>query len=368
MEICLVGGAVRDQLLGLEIKDRDWVVLGATPALMQQQGFRPVGKDFPVFIQPATGEEYALARTERKSGQGYQGFTFHASPEVTLEQDLQRRDLTINAMAIRPDGTLIDPFHGQQDLEQRQLRHVSAAFAEDPLRVLRVARFKARFASLNFQVAAETLTLMQQISASGELSHLSAERVWREFERALTTLYPATFLHCLAEAKALEQLLPDFCELNFSNCEQLIQLLKVEDCSAESCFALLCQQALIDDPCTQLNDLCDRLKAPNRFRQRARDLIDWHTQLATLDSISAKERMRLIKTLKLLRTPERASPLLRLSRVLHPQMHRSLESRLLSLLERLQQLSVEPLIQQGLQGKALGKALENQQQQLAESF
>lgn len=368
MEICLVGGAVRDQLLGLEIKDRDWVVVGATPELMRQQGFRPVGKDFPVFIQPDTGEEYALARTERKSGQGYQGFTFHASPEVTLVQDLQRRDLTINAMAIHPDGTLIDPFHGQQDLQQRQLRHVSAAFAEDPLRVLRVARFKARFASLKFTVAPETLTLMQQISASGELEHLSAERVWMEFERALTTTHPVSFLDCLAEANALEQLLPEFGALNFSDCERLISLLKTQDTSAESCFALLCQQALIDNPGMQLKRLCDRLKTPNRFRQRAADLIDWHTALATLDSISAQERMALIKTLKLLRTPERATPLLHLSRVLHPQMHASLDKRLFTLLERLQQLSVEPLIKQGLQGKALGKALEHQQQQLAESF
>lgn len=368
MEICLVGGAVRDQLLGLEIKDRDWVVVGATPELMQQQGFRPVGKDFPVFIRPDTGEEYALARTERKSGRGYQGFTFHTSPEVTLEQDLQRRDLTINAMAIRPDGTLVDPFDGQQDLQQRTLRHVSEAFAEDPLRVLRVARFMARFAALKFTVAPETLALMQQISASGELSHLSAERVWMEFERALATAQPVTFLLCLAEANALEHLLPDFCGLNFSHCEQLIQQLKTQDSDAESCFALLCQQALTDDPCSQLNNLCDRLKTPNRFRQRARDLIDWHSKLAALDSISAEERMSLIKTLKLLRTPERARPLLQLSRVLHPHMHTSVERRLYALLEQLQQLSIEPLIQQGLQGKALGKALEAQQQQLAESF
>ncbi len=368
MEICLVGGAVRDQLLGLDIKDRDWVVVGATPEIMQQQGFRPVGKDFPVFIKPDTGEEYALARTERKSGQGYQGFTFHTSPEVTLEQDLQRRDLTINAMAIRPDGTLIDPFHGQQDLQQRKLRHVSSAFAEDPLRVLRVARFMARFAALDFKVAPETLMLMQQISASGELDHLSAERVWMEFERALTTTHPVTFLRCLAEAKALEPLLPEFCSLNFSDCEQLIQPLKAEDLSAESGFALLCQQGLTDDPNTQLNRLCDRLKTPNRFRQRAGDLIDWHTRLATLENCSAAERMAVIKALKLLRTPERVRPLLRLSRLLHPQMHVSVDARLYALLEQLQQLSVEPFIQQGLQGKALGKALEDRQQQLAESF
>ncbi|KGK42066.1 hypothetical protein LH51_10245 [Nitrincola sp. A-D6] len=368
MEIFLVGGAVRDQLLGLEIKDRDWVVVGGTPELMQQQGFRPVGKDFPVFIKPDTGEEYALARTERKSGHGYQGFTFHASPEVTLEQDLQRRDLTINAMAVHPDGTLIDPFGGQQDLQQRKLRHVSAAFAEDPLRVLRVARFMARFAALNFQIAPETLTLMQQISHSGELGHLSAERVWMEFERALATTQPVIFLHCLDQAQALEQLLPDFCELDFSHCQQLLQQLKANDTSAESSFALLCQQALTQEPSVQLNNLCDRVKVPNRFRQRARDLMDWHTRLATLDHSSAKERMALIKALKLIRTPERAAPLLGLSRLLHPPMHKSIDARLFQLLAQLQQVSAEPFILQGLQGKALGKALEDQQQQLAEGF
>lgn len=177
MEIYLVGGAVRDRLLGLPVTERDWVVVGATPQAMRELGFRPVGKDFPVFLHPKTGEEYALARTERKSAPGHTGFVFHAAPEVTLEEDLRRRDLTINAIAESARGELIDPYGGRRDLERRVLRHVSDAFVEDPLRVLRVARFAARFAALGFRVAPETLGLMRAIAASGELEHLSAERI-----------------------------------------------------------------------------------------------------------------------------------------------------------------------------------------------
>ena len=172
MQSYIVGGAVRDQQLGLPVKDRDWVVVGATPEQLRQQGFKPVGKDFPVFLHPHTHEEYALARTERKTAAGYHGFKVYASPEVTLEQDLQRRDLTINAMALDSTGRLIDPFGGQRDLEQRLLRHVSPAFAEDPVRILRLARFAARYDHLGFQVAAETQTLMQNMVANGEVDAL----------------------------------------------------------------------------------------------------------------------------------------------------------------------------------------------------
>ena len=185
METYLVGGAVRDKLLGLTIKDRDWVVVGASPQEMLQQNYSQVGADFPVFLHPSTKEEYALARTERKKGHGYQGFECHASPDVTLEDDLLRRDLTINAMAMSEDNKIIDPFNGQADLDSKILRHVSQAFAEDPLRILRVARFSARFKSLGFQIAKETLTLMQTMETSGETKHLVPERVWQETERAL---------------------------------------------------------------------------------------------------------------------------------------------------------------------------------------
>ncbi|MCB1637125.1 MAG: multifunctional CCA tRNA nucleotidyl transferase/2'3'-cyclic phosphodiesterase/2'nucleotidase/phosphatase, partial [Xanthomonadales bacterium] len=185
MKIYRVGGAVRDKLLGKPSVDVDYVVVGATPQAMLEAGYRPVGKDFPVFLHPQSNEEYALARTERKTAPGYHGFAFNADPTVTLEQDLERRDLTINAMAEQADGSLVDPFGGKRDLEARVLRHVSPAFAEDPVRILRVARFHARYAALGFRVAEETMQLMRDMVAAGEVDHLVAERVWTETRKAL---------------------------------------------------------------------------------------------------------------------------------------------------------------------------------------
>lgn len=209
MQIYKVGGAVRDQLLGLSAQDNDWVVVGSTPEQLQALGYRPVGEGFPVFLHPDSGEEYALARTERKSGHGYGGFTFYAEPSVTLNEDLQRRDLTINAMAMNSENQLIDPYGGAADLEAGILRHVSPAFAEDPLRVLRVARFAARFASRGFVIAGETLLLMQQLAESGELAHLTAERVWQECARALMEPAPDVFIRVLHETGVLKVLLPE---------------------------------------------------------------------------------------------------------------------------------------------------------------
>lgn len=209
MKTYLVGGAVRDTLLGLRDADRDWVVVGATPEQMHDAGYSPVGRDFPVFLHPSSKEEYALARTERKSGKGYKGFTVYAEPTVTLEEDLQRRDLTINAMAQDADGRLIDPWGGQADLDARTLRHVSAAFAEDPLRVLRVARFAARFNDQGFSVAEETLALMRAMSKSGELAALTPERVWREIDTALHGPNPRVFIETLHDCGALLVLLPE---------------------------------------------------------------------------------------------------------------------------------------------------------------
>ncbi|WP_460161375.1 multifunctional CCA addition/repair protein [Pseudomonas sp. S2_B10] len=209
MQVYKVGGAVRDRLLGLPVADIDRVVVGATTEEMLAKGYRPVGADFPVFLHPKTGEEYALARTERKSGRGYGGFTFYASPEVTLEEDLIRRDLTINAMAEDDQLNLTDPYHGQRDLEARILRHVSPAFAEDPLRVLRVARFAARYAGLGFTVADETMDLMRQLSESGELQALTAERSWKEISRALLEDHPQVFIQVLRDCGALKELIPE---------------------------------------------------------------------------------------------------------------------------------------------------------------
>ncbi|MHB9796587.1 multifunctional CCA addition/repair protein [Pseudomonas sp. MT3] len=209
MQIYKVGGAVRDRLLGIPVNDTDWVVVGASADEMLAQGYRPVGADFPVFLHPRTGEEYALARTERKSGRGYGGFTFYASPDVTLEEDLIRRDLTINAMAEDPQGSVVDPYGGQKDLDARLLRHVSPAFAEDPLRVLRVARFAARYAPLGFAVAPETLALMRELSESGELEALTAERSWKEISRALMEPRPDVFIQVLRDCGALAVLMPE---------------------------------------------------------------------------------------------------------------------------------------------------------------
>lgn len=203
LEYYLVGGAVRDQLLQRSFTDKDWVVVGATPKQMLAAGFEQVGADFPVFLHPKTKEEYALARTERKNGHGYQGFVCEFSPEVTLEEDLLRRDLTINAMAQDDNGNIIDPYGGQQDLASKVLRHVSPAFAEDPLRVLRVARFAARFAPLGFTIAEETMALMSEMVAAGELEHLVAERVWQETRRALMENNPAVYFEVLRECGAL---------------------------------------------------------------------------------------------------------------------------------------------------------------------
>ena len=205
----LVGGAVRDALLGLHGSERDWVVVGSTPEQMTDQGFKQVGASFPVFLHPDNGEEFALARTEKKEGHGYHGFSVDFHPGVTLEEDLLRRDLTINAIARDEDGNLIDPYGGQQDLEQRVLRHVSDAFVEDPLRVLRVARFAARFARFGFSVHPSTLALMREITQSGELQHLAAERIWREVERAMGADKPSEFVSVLRDCGALEVLLPE---------------------------------------------------------------------------------------------------------------------------------------------------------------
>ncbi|MEG3184591.1 multifunctional CCA addition/repair protein [Novilysobacter erysipheiresistens] len=209
MKTFLVGGAVRDRLLGLEPGDRDWVVVGESQASMEAAGFKPVGRDFPVFLHPDSGEEYALARTERKSGRGYRGFVVDADPSVTLDQDLGRRDFTINAIAQDTDGTLVDPFGGARDIEARVLRHVGAAFVEDPLRVLRAARFMARFAALGFSVAPETMALMRQMVDAGELAELVPERVWQELRRSIASERPSAFLRTLHDCGALAVVLPE---------------------------------------------------------------------------------------------------------------------------------------------------------------
>ena len=271
----LVGGAVRDRLLGLPVQDRDYVVVGATPESMLAHGYTPVGKDFPVFLHPRTHEEHALARTERKTAPGYRGFVFHADEDVTLEQDLARRDLTINAMAEAEDGTLVDPFHGQRDLQERILRHVSPAFLEDPVRILRLARFAARF--IEFTVAPETAALMRAMVENGEVDALVPERVWQEFSKGLMEVRPSRMIKILDECGALARLLPMLASVwAMGHHEHRNPTLASLDAAADAQaslpvrLAVLLQAAtLAPDGLTVIEAACARLKVPGDCRDLA---------------------------------------------------------------------------------------------------
>jgi tRNA nucleotidyltransferase (CCA-adding enzyme) len=306
MEIYLVGGAVRDKLLNFPVLEQDWLVLGETPESMVNQGFRPVGKDFPVFLHPQSHEEYALARTERKTAPGYKGFAIHASPDVSLEQDLLRRDLTINAMAMTPQGRLIDPYGGQQDLENRIFRHISPAFAEDPVRILRVARFAARYGHLGFKLAEETRELMQSMVKAGEADFLVAERVWAELFKALGEQSPSAFFYTLKDCTALEKIFPEINRLfGVPQPEKhhpeidtgLHSMLCLEQAALLSARPDVRFAALVHDlgkglsPEEQwphhydhekkglpvLEQLCTRLRVPNAFKTLAMQVMQYHT-------------------------------------------------------------------------------------------
>jgi len=375
MQIYLVGGAVRDALLGYPVYDRDWVVVGATPQQMLDQGFKPVGSDFPVFIHPDSGEEYALARTERKSGKGYGGFTYHASPDVTLEEDLIRRDLTINAMAQDEQGQITDPYHGQRDLTDKILRHVSPAFEEDPLRVLRVARFAARYAHLGFKVAEETLALMAQIAATDELEHLTAERVWKELERALAEPSPLVFLHTLQQCNALTTLFPLLTPLleqqSATLAEQLAQIPEGEDQSRQR-FALLLSQAVelhdTEDPVDTIEQACEALRSPKNFKELAQQICQWHQALASFDAFDGEQRLALVQGLDLLRRPQRLGAVIATCRALHGEQLDIAAKTLPKLLEQLKTLNPKDLMSEGFKGKALGEELKRRQQQICGDF
>jgi tRNA nucleotidyltransferase (CCA-adding enzyme) len=298
MQVYLVGGAVRDELLGLPVTERDWVAVGATPLDMERDGFRPVGREFPVFLHPQTSEEYALARQERKTGRGYRGFETQYSPQVTLEEDLLRRDLTINAMARDLDGTLIDPYGGREDLRTRQLRHVSPAFVEDPVRVLRVARFAARFAELGFQVAAETRALMQAMVANGEVAALVPERVWREMERALNESRPEVFFDTLQDCGALEVVMP---ELHWQAADRdALRAAVTLSREGNVRFAALAGGSSE----SAVEALCERLRAPSPYRELA--LMCAHLK----DRIEAASALNAAGLLELLESAERGGGML----------------------------------------------------------
>ena len=392
MKVYLVGGAVRDALLGYPSSENDWVVVGATPADLLAQGFQQVGKDFPVFLHPDTRDEYALARTERKRGHGYTGFAVHCDPAVTLEQDLLRRDLTINAMARSPDGDIIDPYGGQRDLAAKVLRHVSDAFVEDPLRVLRTARFAARYAHLGFSVAPETLALMAEIVDQDELAHLPAERIWVEMERALGERDPQVFVQVLRDCGALARLLPEL--------EALFGVPQTEkyhpeiDTGVHTLMAL--QQAALLTPATDvrfallLHDLgkgttpraewprhiaherrglklveqvCQRLKAPGQHRELALKVCEYHTHCHRALELRGKTLLKLLNATDALRRPERFEAFL-LACEADARGRKGLEQRDYPQADYLrcaqamaQEVSAAAFSEQGLQGKALGEAI-----------
>ena len=334
MKIYKVGGAVRDRLLGLPVKDTDWVVVGATAQEMEALGYRQVGQDFPVFLHPQTKEEYALARTERKTAPGYKGFRIHAAPDVTLEDDLQRRDLTINAMAETPEGELIDPFGGADDLQARQLRHVSPAFAEDPVRILRVARFAARFAPLGFQVAEETIGLMRHMVEAGEVDALVPERVWTELARALAEERPSQFFEVLRACGALAILFPEIDALfgvpqprqHHPEIDSGVHVLMVVDHAAVLSDDIRVRfAALVHDlgkavtPAAEwprhishedksvelIKTLCRRLRAPNDFRDLAILVARYHTRCHLAAELRPSTLLETLEAIDAFRRPER---------------------------------------------------------------
>ena len=394
MKVFLVGGAVRDELLGRASGDRDWVVVGATPVEMIEAGFEPVGRDFPVFLHPQTHEEYALARTERKTAPGYHGFAFHAAPEVTLEEDLARRDLTINAMARGEDGVLVDPYGGQRDLSQRVLRHVSPAFAEDPVRILRLARFAARFH--DFSVAPQTVRLMRGMVNAGEVDALVAERVWQELARGLMEARPSRMFEVLRDCSALVRLLPEVDRLwgvpqrpdYHPEIDTGVHLMMVLDMSARLSASLPVRFACLGHDLgkgttpadvlprhlghetrsvTLVRGLCERWKVPTDCRELAEVVAREHGNVHRSDGLDAGALLRLLERCDALRRPERFDELLlacecdargRLGKADEPYPQRA---RLAAALQAALSVDTAPLAEaaaaRGLQGPAIGGAV-----------
>ncbi|MGE0811459.1 MAG: multifunctional CCA addition/repair protein [Immundisolibacter sp.] len=388
----LVGGAVRDRLLGLPVTDRDYVVVGATPDDLLHAGFKQVGADFPVFLHPKTGDEYALARTERKTARGYHGFAVSFSPDVTLEDDLLRRDLTINAMAEAADGTVIDPYGGQADLAARTLRHVSPAFAEDPVRILRLARFAARFHRMGFTVADDTQALMQQMVAAGEVDALVPERVWQEFERALREPDPQRFIGVLRDCGALQKLLPELDRL-FGVPQPAAPHPEI-DTGVHVLMVLEQAARLSDDPQVRfaallhdlgkgttppgewprhhghearsvelVNGLCARLKVPAAYRELALAVARDHGNAHRALELRAGTLLDIIERTDALRRPQRYAQFLLACEADHrgrtgfedrpyPQA-----ARLQHAFEAARGVDVRPLVERGLTGEAMRSAL-----------
>ena len=338
MKVYQVGGAVRDALLGLPVKDTDHVVVGATPEQMEKLGYRPVGKDFPVFLHPKSNEEYALARTERKTAKGYKGFQVFASPEVTLEEDLARRDLTINAIARDTAGQLIDPFNGQADIQSRTLRHVSDAFVEDPVRILRAARFAARFTE--FSVAPETMALMKQMVDAGEVDALVAERVWQELSKGLMEAKPSRMFEVLRECGALQRIFPELDRLwgvpqppqHHPEIDTGVHVMMVIDYAAAQGYSLPVRFAALTHDLGKgttpkdilprhigheersvglLKDVCQRLRVPNDCKELAHIVAKFHGKVGRTDEMRADTLVRLLQDTDAFRQPQRFREFLR---------------------------------------------------------
>ncbi|MGN6728933.1 MAG: multifunctional CCA addition/repair protein [Rhodanobacteraceae bacterium] len=397
MDVYLVGGAVRDELLGRAHGDRDYVVVGATPDELLAQGFVAVGRDFPVFLHPQTKAEHALARTERKSGRGYRGFVVDADPDVTLEQDLARRDLTINAMARDERGALVDPFHGARDLEQRILRHVSPAFVEDPVRVLRVARFLARFAPLGFRIAGETMALMREMVANGEVAHLVPERVWAETRKALAEPRPSAFLRSLRECGALHVLFPEVDALY--GVPQSAQHHPEVDCGVH--LELVLDQAASLAPgndlvgfCALTHDLgkaltpaevlprhiahehrgvaplramCERLRVPVEYAQLAELTCRQHLNAHRALELKPATVLELLLSFDALRRPQRLEIFLltcmadKRGRLQHEHDPYPQADYLRAARAAAAAVTAQPFVEQGLQGTAIGEAMRRAQ-------
>jgi len=369
MMIYRVGGAVRDQLLGLPVNDIDWVVVGATAQQMLDKGFQQVGRDFPVFLHPKSKQEYALARTERKTAPGYTGFIVHADANVSLEQDLARRDLTVNAMAQDDAGNIVDPYNGRQDLEKKILRHVTNAFTEDPLRVLRVARFAARFFPLGFSLAPETLVLMRQIVVAGELETLVAERVWTETDRALAETDPLAYFDVLDDCAALQRVFPEVAAVwrqdsepsSGPNARQLLgALMKIDApfCSAELRFAALTMNIKPD----ALSALVSRLRVPKSYHQLAQLAQRSIERMHGFNAMNAEQRLQFLESMDVLRRPQRIDPLLQLARC-HWQLQNDsaddyIQAPLFTqAMAAISSVSSRDLLDQGIKGPAIAEAL-----------
>lgn len=399
MKIYLVGGAVRDQLLGYPVKERDWVVVGATPEQLKQQGYQQVGRDFPVFLHPSTREEYALARTERKSAPGYYGFDCDFNQNVSLENDLLRRDLTINAMATDDKGNLIDPYNGYSDLQAKILRHVSPAFIEDPVRVLRVARFAARYHHLGFKVADETLALMHNMVTRGELSHLVAERVWQEWRRSLEEKNPECFIHTLRSCGALKIILPEIDAL-FGVPNPQIYHPEI-DSGVHSLMVLKAAVELSDDPMVRfaafihdlgkattpmsewpkhhgheergvaiIETLCQRLRIPADYRKFAVMVSRYHLKIHRLMELRATTMVKLLEHTDAFRRPAMFDKLILACEADAQGRCRKVDYKQAAqwhyLLRECVKLSPRHLIEQGFQGEAIKEALHQQRVACAE--